>query len=244
MMKLIVPNKMSEIKLADYQKFVRLEGDDEFLARKAVEIFCNLKIDVILQMKAASLTKVSSILMNAFNERPSLTQRFKMDGKEFGFIPSIEEITVGELNDVDQYISDWSQMHRAMSVLFRPVVATFGNRYEIEKYEGSEKYAEKMKEMPLDVSDWSDAFFLDFRKRFISGYPEIFGEGDGDEFSPASQFSKKWGWLTIYHQLAGGDPLKFDQVAQMSAGFAFTYLTFEKDRIETENKILKKQLKK
>jgi hypothetical protein len=159
MMKLIVPNKMSEIKLADYQKFVRLEGDDEFLARKAVEIFCNLKIDVILQMKAASLTKVSSILMNAFNERPSLTQRFKMDGKEFGFIPSIEEITVGELNDVDQYISDWSQMHRAMSVLFRPVVATFGNRYEIEKYEGSEKYAEKMKEMPLDVVIGAMLFF-------------------------------------------------------------------------------------
>lgn len=159
MMKLIVPNKMSEIKLADYQKFVRLEGDDEFLARKAVEIFCNLKIDVILQMKAASLTKVSSILMNAFNERPSLTQRFKMDGKEFGFIPSIEEITVGELNDVDQYISDWPQMHRAMAVLYRPVVATFGNRYEIEKYEGSEKYAEKMKEMPLDVVIGAMFFF-------------------------------------------------------------------------------------
>jgi hypothetical protein len=158
-MKLIVPNKMSEIKLADYQKFVRLEGDDEFLSRKAVEIFCDLKMDVILQMKSSSLTSVTSILMNAFNERPSLTQRFKMDGKEFGFIPSIEEITVGELNDVDQYISDWSQMHRAMSVLFRPVVATFGNRYEIEKYEGSEKYAEKMKEMPLDVVIGAMLFF-------------------------------------------------------------------------------------
>jgi len=30
----------------------------------------------------------------------------------------------------------------------------------------------------------------------------------------------------------------------MSAAFAFTYLTFEKDRIETENKILKKQMKR
>ena len=65
-MKLIVPNKMSEIKLADYQKFVRLEGDDEFLSRKAVEIFCDLKMDVILQMKSSSLTSVTSILMNAF----------------------------------------------------------------------------------------------------------------------------------------------------------------------------------
>jgi hypothetical protein len=30
----------------------------------------------------------------------------------------------------------------------------------------------------------------------------------------------------------------------MSAAFAFTYLTFEKERIETETKILQKQLKR
>jgi len=158
-MKLIVPNKMSEIKLADYQKFVRLEGDDEFLARKAVEIFCDLKMDVILQMKASSLTTVTSVLMNAFAEKPALTQKFTIGKQTFGFLPSLEEITVGELNDVDQYISDWSQMHKAMAVLFRPVVATFGNRYEIEKYEGSEKYAEQMKQMPLDVAIGAMLFF-------------------------------------------------------------------------------------
>ena len=158
-MKLIVPNKMSEIKLADYQKFVRLEGDDEFLSRKAVEIFCGLKMDVILQMKSSSLTSVTSILMNAFAEKPALTQKFTIGKQTFGFLPSLEEITVGELNDVDQYISDWSQMHKAMAVLYRPVVATFGNRYEIEKYEGSDKYAEQMKEMPLDVTIGAMLFF-------------------------------------------------------------------------------------
>ena len=158
-MKLIVPNKMSEIKLADYQKFVRLEGDEEFLARKAVEIFCGLKMDVILQMKASSLTTVTSVLMNAFAERPALTQKFTIGKQTFGFLPSLEEITVGELNDVDQYISDWPKMHKAMAVLYRPVVATFGNRYEIEKYEGSDKYAEQMKEMPLDVTIGAMLFF-------------------------------------------------------------------------------------
>lgn len=158
-MKLIVPNKMSEIKLADYQKFVRLEGDDEFLSRKAVEIFCGLKMDVILQMKSSSLTSVTSILMNAFAEKPALTQKFTIGKQTFGFLPSLEEITVGELNDVDQYISDWSQMHKAMAVLYRPVVATFGNRYEIEKYKGSDKYAEQMKEMPLDVTIGAMLFF-------------------------------------------------------------------------------------
>jgi hypothetical protein len=116
-------------------------------------------MDVILQMKSSSLTSVTSILMNAFAEKPALTQKFTMGKQTFGFLPSLEEITVGELNDVDQYISDWSQMHKAMAVLYRPVVATFGNRYEIEKYEGSDKYAEQMKEMPLDVTIGAMLFF-------------------------------------------------------------------------------------
>ena len=158
-MKLIVPNQMNEIRLSDYQRFVRLEGDEEFLSRKALEIFCGLSMDVILQMKASSLNKINAVLMKAFSERPPLKQRFFIDKQEFGFIPSLEEITVGELNDIDTYISDWSQMHRAMAVMFRPVTATFGNRYEIEKYEGSEKYADKMKDVPLDIAIGAMLFF-------------------------------------------------------------------------------------
>jgi len=158
-MKLFVPNQMNEIKLVDYQKFIRLEGDDEFLTRKSLEIFCGLKMDVILQMKASSLTKVNSILNKAFNERPALKQRFFIGKQEFGFIPSLEEITVGELNDIDQYISDWSQMHKAMAVLYRPVTARVANRYDIEKYEGSDKYANKMLDIPLDIAVGAMLFF-------------------------------------------------------------------------------------
>jgi hypothetical protein len=158
-MKLIVPNQMNEIRLADYQRFVRLEGDEEFLSRKALEIFCGLSMDVILQMKASSLNKVNDVLMKAFAERPPLKQRFFIDKQEFGFIPSLEEITVGELNDIDNYISDWSQMHKAMAVLYRPINATFGSRYEIEKYEGSDKYADKMKGISLDIAIGAMLFF-------------------------------------------------------------------------------------
>ena len=190
MMKLIVPNKMSEIKLADYQKFVRLEGDDEFLARKAVEIFCNLKIDVILQMKSSSLTSVTSILMNAFAEKPALTQKFTIGKQTFGFLPSLEEITVGELNDVDQYISDWSQMHKAMAVLYRPVVATFGNRYEIEKYEGSDKYAEQMKEMPLDVTIGAMLFFWTLGKDLSVASLTSLARDDEMNLTPLLNFLK------------------------------------------------------
>lgn len=158
-MRLIVPNQMSEIKLADYQKFIRLEGDEEFLSRKAIEIFCGLSMEVILQMKASSLAKTAGVLSKAFSEKPTLKPRFMLGKQEFGFIPSLDEITVGELHDIDEYVTDMQTMHKAMAVLYRPVTARVGNRYDIEPYEGTAKYAEQMKNAPLDVAIGAMVFF-------------------------------------------------------------------------------------
>lgn len=181
---------MSEIKLADYQKFIRLEGDEEFLSRKAIEIFCGLSMDVILKMKASSLQKTAGVLSKAFAEKPAFQQRFTIGKQEYGFIPSLEEITVGELNDIDQYISDWPQMHRAMAVLYRPVVATLGNRYEIEKYEGSEKYAEHMKQMPLDVTIGAMLFFWTLGKDLSLATLKSFQTEEGMNLAPLLNFLK------------------------------------------------------
>jgi len=192
-MKLIVPNQMNEIRLADYQRFVRLEGDDEFLSRKALEIFCGLSMDVILQMKSSSLNKVNDVLMKAFSERPPLKQRFFIDKQEFGFIPSLEEITVGELNDVDTYISDWSKMHNAMAVLYRPITATFGNRYDIEKYEGSDKYADKMKGISLDIAIGAMLFFWTLGNDLSQATLKSLEKEEGMNLAPLRSFLKNGG---------------------------------------------------
>ena len=192
-MKLIVPNQMNEIRLADYQRFVRLEGDDEFLSRKALEIFCGLSMDVILQMKSSSLNKVNDVLMKAFAERPPLKQRFFIDKQEFGFIPSLEEITVGELNDVDTYISDWSKMHNAMAVLYRPITSTFGNRYDIEKYEGSDKYADKMKVIGLDIAIGAMLFFWTLGNDLSQATLKSLEKEEGMNLAPLRNFLKNGG---------------------------------------------------
>ena len=41
---------------------------------------------------------------------------------KFGFMPKLDDISLGEFIDLDKYISDWQQMHKALSVLYRPVV--------------------------------------------------------------------------------------------------------------------------
>ena len=49
------------------------------------------------------------------------------DEVEFGFIPKLDNISLGEFVDLDSYMSDWDNMHKAMAVLYRPV--TFRKKY-------------------------------------------------------------------------------------------------------------------
>jgi len=46
-----------------------------------------------------------------------------------------------------------------MAVLYRPVVSEAGNYYEIEEYDGTDKYAEIMKELPMRVVLGALVFF-------------------------------------------------------------------------------------
>ena len=45
-MNVIVPNRLKELTLGQYQHFQKLEGDEDFLGRKMVEIFCDIKMAV------------------------------------------------------------------------------------------------------------------------------------------------------------------------------------------------------
>ena len=80
-----------------------------------------------------------------------------MGGVEYGFIPSMEEMTFGEYIDVDTYLPQDYQMHLAMNVLYRPIKSKKAGKYSIEDYDINTK--ERMKQMPLKVM-LSATFFL------------------------------------------------------------------------------------
>jgi len=156
----IVPNQLKEITLAQYQKYLKIQEDnkdEKFLAVKMIEIFCGIRGDLIMKMKANSIQDITSVLAEMFEQKPSLVREFKMNGINYGFIPSLEDISFGEYVDLDTYISDTSNMHRAMAVLYRPIVQRYDNKYLIEEYKGEN--SEKMKDMPMDAVLGSILFF-------------------------------------------------------------------------------------
>ena len=155
-----VPDSLSEIRLEQYQKFVKLyDGDvtEEFLALKMLEIFCGVKLSDAYQLRFKDVDAVVSILTQTLEGKPQLVRRFKMDGVEYGFIPNLDDMTFGEYIDLDTYIGDWQNIHRAMAVLYRPIKGKYGEKYNIVPYEVID--AEVMKKMPMDAVISSVLFF-------------------------------------------------------------------------------------
>ena len=160
-----VPQTLNDITLGQYQRYIKIsdenEGADEFLNKKLIEIFCNITLRDVEQIPMVEAEKVISILGKAFEEKPSLIRHFKLLDVEMGFIPKLDDISLGEYIDLENTISDWQNMHKAMAVLFRPVNFKSKDKYTIAPYSPNEDIQNLMKEMPMDVVMGAMVFFYD-----------------------------------------------------------------------------------
>ena len=157
---LIVPSDLSEITLKQYQKFLKLQDSNEdnyFLQCKMIEIFCNLEAKNVRMLKVGDANKVVEVLNNMFEAKPDLTRRFKIGGVEYGMIPNLDDISLGEYIDLDTYIGDWQNMQIAMNVMFRPIKEKIGDKYLIKDYDVESK--DLLQEIPMDVV-FGAVFFL------------------------------------------------------------------------------------
>ena len=168
MIEIVVPSSQDEISLGRYQKFAKVKGDDDFIARKMLQIFCG--IDDVFKVSVADINSVSLIISKALSEpQDTLIKKFSLDGVRMGFTPNLSKMTYGEFIDLERYISDWDNMHKAMAVLYRPVVDDKGGLYSIQDYEGTDD-AHKYKAMPISVVFSAIVFFYRIVKKISSLY--------------------------------------------------------------------------
>ena len=159
-----IPETLKEITLNQYQQWLKVaEGKEmtDFIKQKMIEIFCGITLNQVLQIKATDVDEIVNDLSKLFKQDTKLINKFTLEGVEYGFEPKIDEISFGAYVDLDTYMPDWQQMHKAMSVLFRPVTFTKKKKYLIEEYESANKY--DLKEMTLDVVFGSLVFFWRLR---------------------------------------------------------------------------------
>ena len=155
-----IPTDLSEITLRQYKHFLKIQksqDDENFLSAKIIEIFCKVKLEDVMQIKFNDGEYIVNTLTEMFEQKPNLVTKFKLNNKEYGFHPQLDDLTLGEYIDLDTFIGDWENIEKAMAVLYRPVVNKLKDKYTIEEYKVG-RDAEIL-DMPMDAV-LSSIFFL------------------------------------------------------------------------------------
>jgi len=165
-----IPTKLEEISLGNYQKFMKASdqtNDDTFLFEKMVEIFCDIQLMEVIQIKWTDVQYIVQKITNAFQQKPDFVQTFKIENIEFGFIPNLEQMTFGEFIDLQTNIDNIEDFHKAMAVMYRPITEKRKERYLIEDYISTANYADLMKFAPVNVAMAAKVFFCDLQKDLL-----------------------------------------------------------------------------
>ena len=155
-----IPTDLSEITLRQYKHLLKIQktvDDERFLSAKIIEIFCGVNLEEVMQIKFNDSEFIVDTLTKMFEQKPKLVTKFKLNNKEYGFHPQLDDLTLGEYIDLDTFIGDWENIEKAMAVLYRPIVNKLKDKYTIEEYKlGREA---DILDMPMDAV-LSSIFFL------------------------------------------------------------------------------------
>ena len=238
-----VPDNLNEITLAQYQKFEKLNTkenqDSTFLLQKMVEIFCNLDLKDVATIKYKSVQEIVMHLNKVFDTKHTLIPTFELEGVKMGFIPVLDDMTLGEYIDLDENLGDWQTMHKAMSVLYRPITFSKGHKYQIEEYTGMN---EAMKQAPLDVVFSAMVFFYHLSNELTQTILNYLQEATEKLTTQQKQtLEVKWGWYQSVYGIAKGDVTKFNNITKLNVHECLMYLAFEKDKVELEKQLIKRR---
>ena len=161
--KIKIPTSLNEITLGQYQEFLKLDSKKESdVLLKMVELFCKVPVEVVRSMKANDIKDICEVINKMFDVEHQMLNRFQLSGKDFGFIPDLENMSFGEYVDLDTFMGDNDNLHRAMNVLYRPIDLKQGQRYTLKEYDPDTN--EQAKNYPLDACFGAMVFFYNLGK--------------------------------------------------------------------------------
>lgn len=171
-MRITIPESIADIQLQQFQKYdlllKREDLNEEQFNKRKIEIFTGLERSRIELISAKDYKEIVSLIDVAINQTTEFIPTFFIKDVEFGFIPNLDKITIGEYRDLSIYSKEVADMHKLMAVLFRPIKEKKGDKYSIVSYDGTEKRADVMKYMPMNVVNGALVFFLNLTSELLN----------------------------------------------------------------------------
>jgi hypothetical protein len=85
---------------------------------------------------------------------------------------------------------------------------------------------------------------LQFNKRIVESYPELFSQTSEEGTDSRTNFGKKWGSYSEIITLAQGDIRRLNEISALPLHQCLMFLAYEKEKAELEQKLMKQSFKR
>ena len=171
-LKLTIPTSLDEIPLLNYQKYMDIckgSDDAEFLGQKMIQIFCGIELKEVVKIGFNDMLELVNHFNKLFSEIPKIKPTFKINELELGLIPNFDKISWEEYIELETHFLNFDSFHKALAVLYRPVIEKKKEQYLIAPFNNVEEFGDLMKYTPLSVALSSHVFFLNLEQELLTG---------------------------------------------------------------------------
>ena len=174
-------SKWSDVTLEKWLKLIDFEtGSKTEEAEETIAALSNIPKDLIKQLELKDVAIIMGKIAELQQEQDSSLKRIvEIDGKEYGFHPDLDSITLGEYADIETFIKNdiEKNLPELCAVLYRPITEKKNDVYTIEAYDGNIKIrTEEMKKMSAEQVQSALRFFFALGKELLLTLPSFLTE--------------------------------------------------------------------
>ena len=168
-----VPQNLSEVTIGKYIKAIDIienEDIDLGIMLRVLNLFTDKTFENLLDYPITELEKNYQKIVSVLNEKSTFQKTFLLDGKEYGFIPNLEQMKSGEYIDLTNNLG--KDILASMAVMYRPITRKFKDVYDIEKYKGTDD-KDIFKNAPISVYLGAQVFFWNLTNDLLKLIPQF-----------------------------------------------------------------------
>ena len=159
-----VISKWSEVTLENWLRLIELEtGSKTNEALETITALSDIPKQLVKELGIQDVAVITNRIAELQQDQDSKLKRIiEVEGKEYGFHPDLNSITLGEYADIETFIKNGieNSLPELMAVLYRPIVEKKNDIYIIEAYDGNISIrAEEMKKMSAEQVQSALVFF-------------------------------------------------------------------------------------
>ena len=175
-------NKWSEVTLEKWLKLIDFHnGSKSSEATETIAALSDIPKKLIKQLELKDVAVIMGRVAELQQKQnSSLKKIIEVEGKEYGFHPDLDSITLGEYADIETFIKNDIEKHLSelMAILYRPITEKGENGvYTIQAYDGNIRIrTEQMKKMSAEQVQSALVFFYHFVNVLLKTLPSYLME--------------------------------------------------------------------